>query len=220
MWLTISKFNLEAEVKQLHPSKLGYTIDTFNGKRIRTMQDYARMRQAAREAVAGKAKQERVVAKLCPLVEPKYPYFLLIHVRPYAHIMATLQVTAGNSINYHVAKTSQKTNNAASKTPEVASAKSRQSMDMRTLAYDAGSKYPYARIVEAVSKEILSVASPEDTFFPWHVEMQLQRVCAMCTSEAQVVRRTRDLLHEWLSAPSKSRDNGLLLTGITHIGRR
>ena len=121
-------------------------------------------------------------------------------------------VTAGNSINYHVAKTSQKTNNAASKTPEVASAKSRQSMDMRTLAYDRGQNTPM-HASSAVSKEILSVASPEDTFFPWHVEMQLQRVCAMCTSEAQVVRRTRDLLHEWLSAPSKSRDNGLLLTG-------
>ena len=106
MWLTISKFNLEAEVKQLHPSKLGYTIDTFNGKRIRTMQDYARCSKAAREAVAGKAKQERV-AKLVlytrrtkiSIFSPDYvPLHMLSH-----HLAYTSMVTAGNSISYHVA---------------------------------------------------------------------------------------------------------------------
>ena len=96
-----------------------------------------------------------------------------------------------------------------SETGENSDTEEKDDLELATLAYEQHSRYPYARVVNAVARAMLATGSSKGVFLPWQVEMQLQRVAAMCTSEAQVLRRTRDLLVEWEKAPVKSKDNGL-----------
>ena len=218
MWLIVSRFNEAAIKKQIDPSKLGFTLDTFNGQRVDLMEDYAKCSRAAREAVAAgnNGKAQTPSSKLVvycrrskiSIFSPDYvPLHVLAHHMAYTSLMA-----ASNNANLYAATVGApaQTGDGNAAGDENTHPKKKGNIELNALVYQERSRYPYARIVEAVAREILPTGAHHNEFLPWQVELQLHRMVAMCTSEARAVRRTRDLLDEWKAAPIKSKDNGLL----------